>query len=242
MLLKNKFFLVTTVLFLLAAVVAIWRIYPPVLSQFKEHRVKAVELDAKLKEAESFNQGIIALRNQTEQLKMVYNLAERALPTNNQSEVLLLELEGLVKDSGLSGIRITVPFDSAAASVATDTEVVRPGTTSKKPVVKGSAQTSTSFTLAGNISFAQSRALLDKLMNFSRWNKVKSIDISRSEEAYSTTIIADFFTKAAPSVANSSVPANLLSQASQVFQSLSQYSTTPDASREGSYGKPNPFE
>lgn len=242
MLLKNKFFLITTVIFLLAAVGAIWRIYPPVLSQFREHRIKTVELDAKLKEAESFNQGILALRNQADQLKTVYNLAERALPTSNQSEVLLLELEGLVKDSGLSGVRITVPFDGTAAGAPTDTEVVRPGTTSKKPVVKGSAQTTTTFTLAGNISFAQSRALLDKLMNFSRWNKIKSIDISRAEENYSTTIIADFFTKAAPSAANSSVSANLLGQAAQVFQSLSQYSTTPDASTEGSYGKPNPFE
>jgi len=242
MLLKNKFFLATTVIFLLAAIVAIWRIYPPVLSQFKEHRVKTVELDAKLKEAESFNQGIIALRNNTNQLKTVYGLAERALPVTNQSEVLLLELEGLVKDSGLSGVRITVPFDNATATAASDTEVVRPGTTSKKPVVKGSAQTNTSFTLAGNISFAQSRSLLDKLSNFSRWNRIKSIDISRAEESYSTTIIADFFTKAAPGVAGSSVSANLLTQASQVFQSLSQYSTTPDASTEGSYGKPNPFE
>lgn len=240
MLLKNKFFLVTTVIFLLAAVAAIWRIYPPVLSQFREYREKAVQLNEQLEEAESFNQGIIALRNETERLDQIHSLAERALPTTSQSEVLLLELEGLLLDSSLSGARITVPFESAAA---TGSDAVRPGSGGNaKPIVKGSAATNTSFTLSGDISFEASRLLLDRLGSFSRWNKIKSIEITRNSDSYSTTIVADFFTKPAPSAASATAPSNLLTQATQVFQALSQYSTTPDATTEGSYGKPNPFE
>lgn len=245
MLLKSKFFWITTVIFLVVTVGIVWRLYPPILAQLKENNEKSEKLDADLEAAEAYSKSIAALKNEVEQLDDAYELAERALPVSGQTDLLLLELEGLLNDLGLGDVKITVPFQNATpvSSTSSADGAERPGgaATNTKPVVKGTSATTT-FTLSGEISYTQLRTLLTRLRGFSRWNKITSIDISKASDKYATTVIAEFFTKPAPSKETNFTSAKVLEQAKTIFGSLRTYTTKPDAAKEGSYGKDNPFE
>lgn len=245
MLLKSKFFWITTVIFLVVALGALWRLYPPILSQLKENNEKSKRLDADLEAAEAYSKSIAALKNEADQLDDAYQLAERALPVGAQTDLLLLELEGLLNDLGLGSVKITVPFQNTTpvSSTSSADGAERPGgaATTTKPVVKGSSATTT-FTLNGEITYTQLKTLLARLRTFSRWNKITSIDIAKAADKYTTTVTAEFFTKPAPTQETSITSAKILEQAKTIFGGLRVYTTKPDATKEGSYGKGNPFE
>lgn len=245
MLLKSKFFWFSTVIFLVVTIGAVWRLYPPILSQLKENNEKSKQLDTELEAAEAYSKSISSLKNETEQLEDAFQLAERALPATGQTDLLLLELEGMLKDLGLGDVKITVPFQNATpvSSTSSADGAARPGgaATNTAPVVKNTTSTTT-FTLNGEISYTQLKTLLTRLRNFSRWNKITSIDIAKAVDKYTTTVSAEFFTKPAPSQEAAIASTKILEQAKTIFGGLKTYTTKPDATKEGSYGKGNPFE
>jgi hypothetical protein len=245
MLLKNKFFWFSTVIFLAVSLGAIWRLYPPILSQLRTNNEKSRQLDADLQAAESQIKNISTLTNKADQLNEAYLLAQRALPVNPEADLLLLELEGLLNDLGLTDVKITVPFQNTTpiSAAPADDGAARPGgaANTTKPIVKSSGA-STTFTLSGEISYPQLKTLLERLRTLSRWNKITSLEIAKVSDRYSTTITAEFFTRPAPTQETTLDSTKIFEQAKTVFGKLRVYTAKPDSSKEGSYGKENPFE
>lgn len=226
--------------------------YPPIIGEFRELGEKDKAVSEQIVNAEAYSASIKELKVNSSTLDAVYDSAGRALPVSAESELLLLDLEGLVNSIGLKGLTISVPFQGTAASAtassqsatsgATD-EVKRGNTATTKPVVKdGATADALTVTLSGSIDYSKANELLSKLKTFSRWNKVKSIDITKSGDTYATTISLEVFTKPAPSTSFTDTSAEFLKGAQALFSPMQTYTSKPNASSEGQFGKANPFD
>ena len=250
MLLKSKFFWIITAIFLLACLGAAWKLYPPVLKEFGALRDQEKKLQDDTKKAEYYNQSVKKLKENADSLDKVYLNATHALPVTPKNDLLLLEIEGLTNSIGLSNVAISVPFQgsvaqaspsSQSASSGGDDSVKRGSTANTKPIVKGTSTDTTSVTISGNIDFSKAKELVSKLQSFSRWNKVKSVDITKSSDTYATTITIEVFTRPLPTAGFTDTSSTFLKTAQDLFTPLKTYTSEPDATTEGNYGKPNPF-
>jgi hypothetical protein len=156
-----------------------------------------------------------------------------------------LQLDGLLGSLGLSNAKITVPFGSAttASAAASDTSDSKPGTVGNttKPVVKSDVANQTVVTIAGEMDYDHTKALLAALRSFSRWNKVTALDITQSGTVTNVTVSLQVFTAPDATADFTGADGDFLVRAKKIFGSLKQYATVPNYQTEGSYGRSNPF-
>ena len=246
---SSKYFLITTALFLVITVVVIWFFFPPLLGAFNENRAKNTELAQKLAASQADQTTMNELTAAKVSLADLSAKATLALPSSPSADLLLLQLDGLTKSLGLEAT-ITVPFSQATpvsqvAAPVSEGEV-KPGSGSTggtQPIVTSpSASSKTDFSLSGNWDFPTVLNLLTKLKTFSRWNNITSVDLVKSADKSTATISGKvFWTPPETNLQFSGSVKELLSQGKTLFGDNQSYAEPPDITREGNFGKSNPF-
>lgn len=250
-LISSKFFLVISGLFLLLAISIIWLFFPPAIKSFNENRAQGELLtdQIKISQAEAATvKDLVAAKSTIEDL---YDKASLALPGSPSADLLLLQFDGLTKSLGLNAT-ITVPFSegSLAAQVATpatpaDENDIKPGSGSTggtQPIVTSSGSgTGTDFSLSGEWDYPTVLSLLTKLKTFIRWNAVTSIDLTRTADKSTATISGKVFWTPTSNQQFTGSVKDLLSQAKVLFDAYVTYAEVPDVTKEGDFGKSNPF-
>lgn len=223
LLIKNLYFWAATVcLVLVVGGASLWFL-PPLLKQFKENKDKIISLDAQISENEQFLATLKSIEKQSATLDSLNNKAQLSLPKEPQPEILILQLDGLLKSLSLDKVAIEVPLTATAASKNAPAGMVV-----------------TKFTLTGKMSFAQVKELIASLRGLSRWNKLTSLDLSQTELVTTVTLSGESYSKTeAPKPFTGSQ--SFLANATQLFDSLTPYTTVPDVKTEGSFGKNDPF-
>jgi hypothetical protein len=217
---KNIYFWVMTLVLLAVAFLSGLRIIPPMYATYQQNQQSIIERQAELDKQQKFLAAVNAVRQDETALDSLYAQAQTALPSSNGSESLMLQLDGLLGELSINA-SIDVPL-----SVAT---------------TEGQAtQNQLEVSISGDINYTQTRTLISRLKSFARWNKIKSFNIAKTNDDFSTTI--SFFAFFKPGkVAEFSGDSAVMTKANQVFDSLRSYSTTPDSTTEGNYGRSNPF-
>ena len=220
-LLKSPFFWISTLITLIIVIGLGLFVLPPMLGQIKENKAKSAELDTALANHEEFLRTVIALEKNPQELEQLHALASLSLPVEPQPEILILQLEGLLKSAELKGLSLNVPL-----AVAT----------------KGNEGPSKAdFSINGPMSYSDTKKLLIKLRTLSRWNKITSVEITRNTTESATTISGSAFYKPGGSKEFSG-QANFLQKARELFANVETYTTIPDVTTEGNFGKTDPFE
>ncbi len=248
-LLKNTYFWITTSIFLVVGVGTIWLAYPPLLSAFQDNRSQISELNTQIDQQQQHLNILNQLNGKKDAVASLYSSANIALPTTTDPEDLVLQLRGMLNSIGLTGATITAPFQSAAAassaSSATNANGAQPitqtGTVSSAPIVNGSAGAAITFTLTGTMDYPTTQTLLAKLKTFARWNKVTTITITSTSGAPTTSVTAQIFSKAAGSTEFTGSDPAFLDKTTKLFAAVQSYAVTPDATKQGTYGRVNPF-
>ncbi len=243
LLIKQPLFWIATTLFLILGVGALLYLMPPLVSDLSNSRAKIQELNSQISEKQNYLAQVAVLKDDGEAIESYYATAGKALPTSVETDSLLLQLEGMVNILRLSGATITVPFSTAATTAASSSsEGVTTGgsaNSTTSPVVKSNGS-QTTFTISGKFGFNDMRTLLQSLRSFSRWNKITSIELTKSGDEYSATVISQIFWLSGDNLSFSGSTA-FLSTAKSLFSDLKSYSTAPDVTTEGSYGRSDPF-
>ncbi len=247
-LITTKYFLVVTGLFLLLTTVLIWFFFPPLLNTLNENRSLTAELAGKIASSQAEATTVRELEAASASLNDLYDKASTALPTAPTADLLLLQLDGLTKNLGLTAT-ITVPFSEGAPTTQLttppDANTVKPGSGSMgsvQPLITSSVTgTGTVFSLSGEWDYPSVLKILSKLKTFSRWNAVTSIDLTKTTDKMTATISGKvYWTPSSKSEFSGSV-GSLLSQAKALFESSQIYAVAPDVTKEGNFGKSNPF-
>jgi|SRR3989344_3481588 len=250
-LISNKYFLITTAVFILATTAVIWLLFPSAINAYRGNKSESAALTEKLKISRA--EGVVneELVSNKDLIETLYASASTALPKTPSTDLLLLQLDGLSKSFGLNAT-ITVPFSQAStssqvttlASPKNDTEV-KPGSGSvggNQPIITNSPDgTSTDFSLSGEWDYPTVLNLLARLITFIRWNNITNIDITKTAEKSSATISGRVFWEATDSPQFSGSVKELLDKSRKLFDSYQSYTTAPDITKEGSFGKSNPF-
>lgn len=208
---------VTLVLVIVAATI----FFPPVSSQVRANIAQIKQLEGQIAANEQFLVSIQSLEEQRATVEKLHQQAGLSLPETAQPEILLLQLDGLLKSLELANISINVPLASTADK-------------------KDQAQAITTFTLTGAASFDQAKTLIAKLRTLSRWNKLIQASFTKSGDGTSLIISGQAFSKPLASKTYSG-NANLVAEATKFFDSFQAYTTVPDVTREGNFGKTDPF-
>jgi len=250
-LLTSKYFLIISALFLVAAIAVIWFFFPPVIKSFNDNREQADTLAAQIEtsqaEAATVNDLIAAKATIAE----LHEQASTALPGSPSADLLLLQLDGLTKSLGLEAT-ITVPFSQATLPAQVDSSAapknesdIKPGSGSAggtQPIIaSASPGTNTDFSLSGEWDYPTALNLLAKLKTFIRWNAVTSIDLTRAADKSTATISGKVFWVPSTNLQFSGTAKDLLSQAKTLFDGYQTYAEAPDVTKEGNFGKSNPF-
>ena len=74
-----------------------------------------------------------------------------------------------------------------------------------------------------------------------RWNAVTSIDLTRAADKSTATISGKVFWVPSTNLQFSGTAKDLLSQAKTLFDGYQTYAEAPDVTKEGNFGKSNPF-
>lgn len=249
MLVKNKFFWIITLLFLLVALALVWLIYPPLMRQLQDNRSQLAALDATLSQEKQYAELVKTLTSQNEQVLSLYQSAKVALPVTTSGEILLLQIDGLLHSINLSSASVTAPFAAAvpaAAPAPADTSGVKPSSqsgtspTTSTPIVKSNDQAASMVTITADTDFGTLKTLIEKLRHLARWNKITSISVTVSTKM-TVVITTQIFTKADAAKGFAGTDPQFLTKATQLFSSFTSYATTPDATKEGNYGRKDPF-
>ncbi len=243
-LLTNRTFLIATLLFLAVAVTGIWFFYPPAINKYREIKNQQQILSDQVAAAQASVDSLAAFSAKEADLNKYFDLASNALPTEPGSDILMLQLEGLAQSLGISPT-ITLPFSGTAvvaqpAPASTGDDNVSAGTTANSQPIATAASSQTQFTIAGQFDFNTTRVLIRKLATFIRWNAVTGVSITSTNDGLSASISGQTFWLPAQ-VADSNFSADLLTKAATLFASFDSYTATPDISKEGSFGRNDPF-
>ena len=219
MLLKSIYFWVVTVVLLAVVGISGIKIIPPILTSYQENQQKLVDVTTDLDKQKKFLAAVNTAKKDPESLEDIYNQAGLALPRAANSEILLLQLDGLLASLGLGSSTINVPLQSTAEDVT---------------------ENNIDVTISGNITYDQMTDLLPKLKTFSRWNKVSTFDITKTADKYNSSITTKvFFLPGATEEFSGN--SKILDQAKKIFSDFKSYATDPDITTEGIYGRPDPF-
>lgn len=249
MLVRNKIFWIMTLVFLGAALSVTWLTYPSLLRQLQANRAQGVTLNQTLDQQKQYAALVKSLSAEEKTVNELYQSAQYALPATTSGEILLLQLDGLLNSIKLGSATITAPFATAVpapAAASTDASGVKPSTQggnnpTTTPVVKSGAQGLTNFTIVAETDFGTLKVLIEKLRHMARWNKITSVDVTVTGDKMTATIISQIFTKPDATKEFSSTDPQFLTKAKELFSSFVSYTTVPDASKEGNYGRSNPF-
>ena len=220
MLIKSIYFWVITVVLLAVVIISVLKIIPPVITAYQDNQQKLADAKVELAKQQKFLAAVNTVKSDPESLDELYNKAGLALPRTANSEILMLQLDGLLISLGLGAVSINVPF--------------QPTTTD------ASELNSISLTISGNITYQQMTKLLPKLKTFSRWNRISSFDISKSADKYNSSITTKVFFQPGDT-GEFSGNTKVLDQAKELFSDFQSYATNPDITTEGIYGRPDPF-
>ena len=244
-LLTNRTFLIATLLFLLVAIGGIWLFYPPALRKFNEIKTQQQQLTDELAATQATVDSLAVFSAKEADLNKYYDLASNALPTAPGSDILMLQLEGLTQSLGVSAT-ITLPFSGTAvaaqpAPASSSEEDVSPGgaSNSGQPVVAASSSQS-QFTIAGKFDFNTTRALIRKLSTFIRWNTITAVSITSSNDGFSASISGQTYWLPGQA-ADSTFGSDVLTRAAALFSGFDSYTSTPDVTTEGNFGRNDPF-
>lgn len=251
-LLTSKYFLIVTALFLAVSVTAIWFFYPSVLKTYNDNRSLSETLARQIKTGQLEGTTVKDLAAAKTTIGSLFDSASSALPDSPAADLLLLQFEGLTKSMGLNAT-ITVPFSSAslasqvaAPTTPTDENEIKPKSGSvggTQPVVTTTtSSTKADFSLGGEWDYPTVLNLLTKLKTFSRWNAVTSIDLARSGDKSTATVSGKVFWSPTADLQFSGSVKELLTQANTLFGGYQSYAATPDITKEGNFGKSNPFQ
>jgi hypothetical protein len=219
---RSLYFWIATVLLVVAVGGATLWFLPPLLKQFKENSDKIAALDSQIAENEQFLATLQGIEKQSTTLDALNDKAQLSLPKDPQPEILILQLDGLLKSLNLNKVTIEVPLTATVAKNAPAGLAV------------------TKFTLTGKMSFAQAKELIANLRGLSRWNKLTALDLSQSEAVTTVTISGESYSKAGQPKAFTGSK-SFLANASKLFDSLTPYTTIPNVKTEGTFGKDDPF-
>ena len=220
MLIKSIYFWVITVVLLAVVIISVLKIIPPVITAYQDNQQKLADAKVELAKQQKFLAAVNTVKSDPESLDELYNKASLALPRTANSEILMLQLDGLLISLGLGAVSINVPFQPTATDA--------------------SELNSISLTISGNITYQQMTKLLPKLKTFSRWNRISSFDISKSADKYSSSITTKVFFQPGDT-GEFSGNTKVLDQAKELFSDFQSYATNPDITTEGIYGRPDPF-
>ncbi len=223
---KNIYFWVATAVLLVVIGFSVMMLLPPTLTKLQENRDQIAQLKEDLVKQEKYLAAVQAIEQDETELNALYDKAVLALPDKSQSEILMLQFDGLLADLGIGNATLDIPLVIAAPT--------------SQEQAAATPSNATSVTITGDISYETFLALLRDLKTFSRWNRVSAFDLSKTGDAYSTTLTTQAFHQPG-AVGEFSGDENIISKAAQVFSGLTSYAATPDIASEGSYGKANPF-
>lgn len=248
--LKKPFFWIATGIFILVVFGATVYLFPPLFSKYGVLKEEKQSLKAELDKQRKYAQIIKELTKNKEAVSALYDAADQAMPASVNADFLLLQLEGLSNELGIASPTLVVPFSQAttpAASTAAPAASgeVKKGTTatSTQPVVKNDAAgTQVTFSIGGELDFAKTKTLIERLRSLSRWNKITSIDLTRAGDKSTTTIVAQIFTSTTKSATFTGSDSNFLTKANALFGATKAYTTEPNINTEGNYGRSNPFD
>lgn len=233
MLSKNKFFWISTLIFLVFTTLALWKAFPPLVSQYQQNRTQARDLDLKITEHKQYLELVKKLNNEEETVNNLYATAQQALPIKPDIEVLLLQLDGLLSNAKINAA-VTAPIGSTTAPAAP-----KGGAEGDAAATKTAPKLT--FTLSGEMDFPQLQALIGQLRTLVRWNKLTNIVISQSGEKSTATLSAEVFTKALGNKEFSGQDPKFLEKAEALFTQYQSYATLPDVTKEGQFGRTNPL-
>lgn len=219
MLFKSVYFWAITGVLLIVVGISGLKIIPPIIANYQDNMQKITDANLELDKQKKFLAAVNTVKNDPETLEKLYNQALLALPKTANSEILMLQLDGLLASLGLGTATLNVPLQSTATE---------------------ETQSNIEVTISGEITYEQVLALLPKLKTFSRWNKVSSFDISKTIDKYTSTVIIKAFFQPG-STGEFSGNSKILEQAETLFSDVKSYASDPDINTEGIYGRPNPF-
>ena len=250
-LLSSKYFLVISGLFVVLTVAIIWFFFPPVIKTFNDNRAESSALAEKIKASQAEAATVKDLVAAKTTIAELYDNASAAVPSSPSADLLLLQFDGLTKSLGLDAT-ITVPFSESslasqvAPSAPKDENDIKPGSGSTggtQPIITSSGGgTGTDFSLSGEWDYPTVLSLLTKLKTFIRWNTVTSIDLTKTADKTTATISGKVFWTPASNLQFSGSAKDLLSQAKTLFNPYVSYAVVPDVTKEGNFGKSNPFQ
>jgi len=219
--LKNTYFWVMTLILLAVVVLSGLRIIPPMYATYQENQQTIADRKAELDKQQKFLDAVNAVKQDEASLNDLYTQAQTALPISNGSESLMLQLDGLLKE-----LAIDATIDVPLAVDNTDDQAT--------------AQNQLEVSINGDIGYNKARSLISRLKTFARWNKIKGFSIAKSTTGFTTSVnfLAYFKPGRVPEFSGDS---NIMDKAAQVFDSLRSYTTVPDSTTEGTYGRSNPF-
>ncbi len=245
---QSRFWLVTLV-FLVVNLLIVYLAYPPLLKRLRSVQQQSTEIRSKLVDDRQFVQNLDALNLKSNEIKRYFQLAEMALPKEVASDILLLQLDGLLQATNLGALSITVPFSQGISTTLlppteTPESEVKAGSIgasrSNQPA-KTAAVANSSFTLSGDIGFNQMKILLAQLATLARWHRLSSVELTVSAEKTTGSLTAAIFTLPEAPSALDDLDAGFLEAAKKVFDPLRPYATAPDSQTEGAYGRPDPL-
>lgn len=248
MIFKSKTFWIASALFLIIAGGVTWLVILPLISKAEEQGGQLSSLQSQVQSQQQYLATIKNLTKDRTTVNGLFDAANQLLPTNSGSDILSLQLNGLIGSLGLPDMVATVPFTGAvtvttggAVSSSTTPQAAGSLGGNSAPIVQGTTPNQLAFTLAGQASFSQAQSLLGHLRTFSRWNKITAIDVNQSGNQVNVTVSANVFSRSVAPTTLSGTNANLLTQAKTLFGQFQSYATTPDIKTEGQFGRGDPF-
>ncbi len=224
LLFSSLYFWVATAILLGAIIVFSLFFAPPLLGKISSNKSEIQKLTTQIAENEQFLTTLKVLEEESDQLDVLYEKATLSLPKEPQPEILILQLDGLLKSLELDKVTITVPLTGTGTKVG----------------AKAPTSQATKFTLSGAMSFEKAQELIVKLRGLSRWNKLTSVDLTRQGVITTVAIAGEAAAKpGAPKPFSGSK--TFLADATRLFDSLKPYTTIPDVTTEGTFGRDDPF-
>ncbi|QQG49887.1 MAG: hypothetical protein HZB70_03780 [Candidatus Berkelbacteria bacterium] len=245
MLVKSTSFWIATGIFLVACLGIVWLVFPKLISKFRLAQQTLKTANEEVAKTQQFLNTVETLNKNLDDLGKYNEAARLALPTTTEPEQLLLQLNGLIADLKLDAT-VTVPISKTTGTSTTSgaSSGVKAGSIGGGTVVSNenaNTDTGVTFTINGKFGFGELQTLIGRLRTFSRWNKIQSIDITRSDSASTVSITGQVFSKPLSGKEFSAADPQFLKKAGDLFGGLRSYATIPDITQEGSYGRKDPF-